>query len=493
MLQTLKGFVLDRIHEAAFLVDTTGRILYVNYKACQQLEYTEKQLLNLNLKNIDQHWPTEFNESDWLALWYQMRKEGGITFETEHKTRSGRILPVEVTAYYFEYTECTHILGLVRDISERKQTQIELQRYREHLEVANQELRNSELEYRSLVENLPDIVVRYNAQCQITYCNPKGMQLLSCFSQQVVGKTPCEILNIESIQELQRTLQRVIQTTQPAQIEIEAPGFDNSIRTYQIRFIHEQTPNGDIQGALAICRDVTEQVLTVQKLAESHLRQRELLARREADLENERRRIAREMHDELGQLLTALKLGISTLEMQLTLHNSLLKTKTAHLLNLADQAIQSVRTVSTSLRPSALDMGITSALQWLISEFQLQNGVTCQVNLPEDLNDINELQAMTLYRTLQEALTNITRHAEARRVQIKLYTEPDGTLILGIQDDGRGFDPGTDLSGHFGLIGMHERIHSLGGKLKIISAPGSGTCICMTIPPDQVYHKAYDR
>ncbi len=117
-------------------------------------------------------------------------------------------------------------------------------------------------------------------------------------------------------------------------------------------------------------------------VAESHAKLRSLLARREADLDEERRRIAREMHDELGQLLNALKLGISTLKMQFGQEFPALETKVNDLLTLADQAIRSVRTVSTQLRPPALDMGIIPALQWLADEFQQLSGVTCQLRLP---------------------------------------------------------------------------------------------------------------
>ncbi len=231
--------------------------------------------------------------------------------------------------------------------------------------------------------------------------------------------------------------------------------------------------------------------MTERRLEKSHASLRELLARREADLDHERRRIAREMHDELGQLLTALKLGISTLNMQFGADHPALETKVDSLLELTNQAIRSVRTVSTSLRPAALDMGTIPALQWLVDEFQQHSGVACQLKLPDSLYEIDELRAMTLFRTVQEALTNATRHAEASRVEIDLNKQADGTYSLTIRDNGKGFDPTTATTHHFGLIGMRERINSLGGTLVIDSTPGAGTCIRMCIPELNLHLHAY--
>ncbi|WP_417582150.1 PAS domain S-box protein [Nitrincola sp.] len=411
-LLALKRFALARIHEAAFLIDETGQLHYVNQAVCNRLGYTQEELLGLNLRVIDPSWMKGFQANDWEKHWAEMRKEGGMTFETQHLTRSGEVFPVEVTANYFEYGDNAYLLGLARDITERKRTEAELRQYREHLEqlvskrtvalnraleftegvinaipdllfeldkegrhlnvwtcfpellvslredmlgktvaevlspeatttvmealaeastsaisfgkrilidlptgpswfelsvsrcpggvtdkphflvlsrdiseriraeeeicrmnieldqrvrsrtaqleVANNELRISELEYRSLVENLPDNVIRYNAACQIVYCNPNSLRVLCRPVEDVLGKTPTEIFpDIDETKTYQATMQQVIASGQPEQVEIEVLSLDGEKQTHQVILVAERGLDGLILGALAIGRDVT--------------------------------------------------------------------------------------------------------------------------------------------------------------------------------------------------------------------------------------------
>lgn len=209
---------------------------------------------------------------------------------------------------------------------------------------------------------------------------------------------------------------------------------------------------------------------------------RDMAAQRELALDMERKRIAREVHDELGQILTALKLGISTLRLQFGPSSPGLVERVRDLLGLADKSIQVVRNVASSLRPAALDMGICPALEWLASEFELRAGIPCLLSLPAHPEPLDEGRATTLFRVAQESLTNVARHAQAGQVELSLAVDPAGGCLLEIHDDGQGFSPVANGQG-FGLVGMRERITSLGGRLDIESSHGCGTRIRALLPP----------
>ena len=395
-------------------------------------------------------------------------------------------------------------LVLSRDVSERIQAEtrtrlmnIRLERRVQErtaqLEAANRELRQNELAlraseriYRTLAENLPDNLVRYDSQCRITYLNPSLEKVLGITLSQVLGATPREKGASPVFEALQNRLLAVIASGQSDQIDVELPDADpqREPRYHQVTMVAERDAHENIIGALAIGRDITAMVQAERRLAESHARLRELLAQRESDRDEERRRIAREIHDELGQMLSVLRLDISTLKFQFAGENPQLGERCRHLLSITDQTIQVVRDVATSLRPAVIDMGILTALSWQAEEFRQRTGVVCQLHL-DDI-ELNEEQSLAVFRIVQESLTNITRYAEAQQVYISLeYCGDNNDCRLSIRDDGKGFDAKNIQRKSFGLIGIRERALMLGGEAHITSSPGQGTAVEITIPYQQ--------
>jgi len=217
-------------------------------------------------------------------------------------------------------------------------------------------------------------------------------------------------------------------------------------------------------------------------LLQSRLRIRELAARQERRIEEERKRIAREVHDELGQMATLLKLDIALLKRQLGAPGGEVEDLLAQMGDMADKAVAVARTVASNLRPAVLDLGLVPAIQWLANDFSRRDGMDCRVDVSARFPRIDDASSTVLFRVVQECLTNAARHAGAGHVGIELRRR-GGWLRLAVRDDGRGFDrEKIRLHSGFGLMGMRERVLALGGTVRIESAPGEGTAVLIRIP-----------
>jgi PAS domain S-box-containing protein len=227
--------------------------------------------------------------------------------------------------------------------------------------------------------------------------------------------------------------------------------------------------------------------ITERKNAEKALRQhqellRELSAHHDSVREGERAHIAREIHDEMGQALTALKMDLSVIGLEAGKDAPRISEQVRGLKGQVDDMIQIVRDVATALRPAALDLGILSGVEWLVEEFQKRSGIPCHVKVEDGEIDLDKDRSIVVFRILQESLTNIARHADARSVEISLRR--DATHVrLEVKDDGRGFDPEAIREKKtFGLLGIRERAIMLNGTLSITSKPGEGTRVSLSIP-----------
>ncbi|MBB5460725.1 response regulator [Paraburkholderia sp. Cpub6] len=229
--------------------------------------------------------------------------------------------------------------------------------------------------------------------------------------------------------------------------------------------------------------DITGRKQMEQELVESREQQRELSAYMEAIREEERKRIAMEIHDELGQLLTALKMDVSLLKMRIA-HDAEATKKADDMRQLVEGTISMVRNVASHLRPAALNFGIVSALEWLVDEFNRRNAIACELRIEGGEPTLSDAHATALFRIAQASLTNVARHAAATRVEVTLVSTAS-QLLLHVRDDGCGFDQqvvSRDYS--YGLLGMNERARLIGGSLSIDSSPGAGTMVSIHIPLD---------
>lgn len=234
-----------------------------------------------------------------------------------------------------------------------------------------------------------------------------------------------------------------------------------------------------------ILRDITERKQVQEQLEQSYSQLRELSAALQTIREEERKHIARELHDDLGQLLATLRVDLALLQQQHSNDVAARKLQ-AGMDELLMSAITSLRRIASNLRPRALDEGgLYFALESLRQEFVSRYGIACTLDANEEDLILDDAYSTAIFRIAQEALTNITRHAEARKVLLSLY-RTDGLLQITIHDDGRGIaEKDMDKASSFGLIGMRERVWALHGDIAIVSDGGTRIMIRLPLPPQE--------
>ncbi|MDN2711779.1 CHASE domain-containing protein [Janthinobacterium sp. SUN118] len=235
--------------------------------------------------------------------------------------------------------------------------------------------------------------------------------------------------------------------------------------------------------AIQMANGMTEELRASQiRLQLSHQKLRRLAAHADQIKEEERKRIAREIHDDLGQNLLVLRIDADMLASRTQRRHPRLNARARSTLDQIDVTIKSVRQIINDLRPTVLDLGVNAAVEWQVAQFRLRTGIACEVSESHDDICLSDQCATALFRILQESLSNISQHANASRVQVKLEKCRD-TVSMSISDNGVGAAiDGRNKLGSFGLVGIEERIKLLGGTFYIESSPGAGMSVHVSVP-----------
>ena len=197
-------------------------------------------------------------------------------------------------------------------------------------------------------------------------------------------------------------------------------------------------------------------------------------------LEQERKRIAREIHDELGQALTALRIDVAWLSERIS-GESAAGERLQSMSSILESTVESVRRITAHLRPGLLDdLGLAASIEWLAGQFTARSGIRCRIAVDHGGLDLDERLSICVYRIVQEALTNVARHSGASEVEVEVQDAGNG-LLVAISDNGVGFDPETRQYS-YGLLGIRERAQMLGGTVEVTSKPGEGTSVLASIP-----------
>ncbi|WP_319242247.1 PAS domain S-box protein [uncultured Propionivibrio sp.] len=340
---------------------------------------------------------------------------------------------------------------------------------------------------RHMIESARDAIVTLDAQGRVLMANTAAVELLGISAEQAVGRRLIALLDgkipARQLDRLARSMDR--SHPLPGVEGIEVLDLNRDGRTL---FVELSLSAAQFRGETlltAVFRDATERRRAEQQLRDSHRQLQELSASLQRVREDERSRIARELHDELGQLLTGIRLEISWLGGRLIPEQRQLSERIVAIKEQIDQTIASVRRISSELRPLVLDdLGLVDAAHWYIDQFSERTGIQVERHLPDSDITCDSAVATALFRILQESMTNVARHAQASRLKVRL-SHGSGEWRLDVEDDGQGFvyDDGQ-CCGNMGLVGMRERAQMLGGYLEVESASARGTRIRVVIPGD---------
>lgn len=337
--------------------------------------------------------------------------------------------------------------------------------------------RKQEEAFRALADRSPVMIARYDRDCRHIYINTVYSSHTGVTLETVWDKFPGEAWRpLLPYKEYMARLNSVMETGEPDHILLEWYESDSRLISYNMLTVVEYDQEGNTIGVLGIGQDITKLKETERYLEESRAQLSLFTAKREETRVEERKRIAREIHDELGQLLSVLRLNAMTLNLQFGSAVLGMSEKVHKMINIIDHATMIVRNIASRLRPVKLHAGIVSALEWLVREFSQDSGINCQLHILTGNIPLDEERTIMVYRIVQESLTNVLRHSGATRVDISLRRKGD-VLELEVSDNGKGFDMTQQIPKSYGIVGMQERALLLGGDLDIVSEPGDGTVL----------------
>jgi len=374
---------------------------------------------------------------------------------------------------------------IIRNSRLKVKAEEEAKHWREK-EALEDTIRRSDKLYRTLVETMNDGLGAVNEDGFWTYANDRLCEMSGYSRDEIVGRPVTEFLD-EGSRSILRDQMVKRKGGQREIYELSAIRKDGQKIFVLVSPKAIFDADGQFKGSFAVITDISQRKNAEEALKESEIRLRHLSSQLLTAQETERRRISRELHDELGQALTLMKIRLRSIEKALGKKQAGMREECQNILQYIDQIIENVRRLSRDLSPAILeDLGLTAALRWLIDNFVKNDSIQVSVDIP-DINDLfSEDRQIIIYRTLQEVLTNIGKHAHARNVSLAVQ-KYDGRVSFTIHDDGRGFDlaqaamkkpPERGL----GLAIMDERARMLGGSLEIWSEEGKGTRITLHIP-----------
>src|SRR5438477_7532837 len=471
---------LKSIGDAVMVTDTQGRVTFMNPIAEKLTGWKSAEAAGRPLTEVYQNVNAETREP-LDSLVPQALLEGVVAGPTSRAvliSRKGTETPIDDSAAPVR-DNAGHITGVVltfRDVSERQRVE--------------QALQESEERFRLLVEGVQDYAIfRLDPLGCVTSWNSGAERLMSYHAHEILGASLTKLFTTPDVrrgkpeQNLELAKLRGRAEDEGWRVRKDGSRFQANVIITALR-----DDQGRLLGFAQVTRDITGLKQAEKQLRDSREQLRALAAYLQSVREEERTRIAREVHDELGQALTGLKMDLAWLEKKLAeaTHLPSLRTvrqMTRQMPEVVDEIISAIRKIATELRPGVLDdAGLEAAIDWQVQDFQKRTGIKCE--FVSDLKDsrLSQDRATGAFRIFQETLTNIARHAGATRVNIRLAAS-HGKLILEVEDNGKGVTA-RDLSGakSLGLLGMRERAMMLDGEVTIVGRRGKGTTVGLRIP-----------
>ncbi|MBN2468626.1 MAG: PAS domain S-box protein [Deltaproteobacteria bacterium] len=455
--------IFDSATDGFIIYTLDEHIVEANPQACLLLGYTYDELITLTGKDIV--------HPDYYHLFEQFKRDimtmGCFQAEAQSIRKDGTPIDIEVKGTEFDYQGKKHLLGVIRDISERRRTE--------------KALRESESRYRAIFHSATDAFLIFDLNGTIVEANPQACLMQGYTHDELIGLPGTKTVHPKNHQLFEQFL-RDVETKGYFQAEAVDLRKDGSPVHIEVR-----GTTFDYQGKkhlLAIKRDITERKQAERALKKSEKALRILSSKLISVQEDEKKRIARELHDSIGQTLTAIKFGIeNTIEEIGDVDTESTAASLAELIVIIQNAIDDIRKVTMDLHPTILDnLGIVSTIDWFCREyhkFYPHIRISQQITIQE--REVPMTLKTTIYRIVQEAFNNIAKHSATNFVDI-LLVQKKKKIELVIKDYGKGFNPekvfSKESSGQgFGLTSMSERTKLSGGTFSVESVPGEGTTL----------------
>ena len=466
----LFGQLWEILVDGMRLIDEDGYILLVNDAFCEIFQMSKDQLIGKPFSCVYCQ-----GEQEAALKTYQkdIRNDKIKTlFERENTLWNERKVWCEYSNSFLTLPDNKKItLSVIKDITARKYSELEL--------------RESEYKFKMLFNSANDAVFVTQLSEEKTYgdfieVNEIACKRLGYSKEEFLNLSPSAIVSPQCINDFNINMERLLIDGHTI-YDIVHRAKDKKLIPVEINshlFLFK-----DKLTVLSIARDITERKLAEEKLKRSSKLLRELATHLQSVREEERTTIAREIHDELGQVLTVLKIQISLLINKLNENQEPLREKFTSLTNLIDKSVESVQKISSKLRPGILDeLGLIATIEWQTEEFEKLTGIKCSLTLPKEEIALDVQRSTAVFRIFQEALTNIARHANANKVNISLLTNLSN-LSLEIKDNGNGItqEQIKDFRS-LGIHGMEERAMIFGGEVYIDGIAGKGTTLKVEIP-----------
>lgn len=462
----------DRADVGAAMISSEGNLIRVNQSLCDAFGYSPHELLAKGFFEITR----SGDLIDWNRLFQHFaRTSDSCRFERCFEHKNGQTLWMNM------------IVSPIRDNQKRSITYLaqfhDITRHKRTEEVA----RHNQGLLQGIIEGIPDAVFVKDDNGRYLIINNAGVRLMGHGIEEVIGKKDEELLAPEDARWI---LSLDGQHSEGGEINVYelAVTVEGMTRAFLFTKTPYRNQDGELSGVVVVAHDITDHQRAAEHLENSRAELRALSARLQSVREEERMRIAREIHDELGQVLTGLKIDVVSLAKKMseaTARNDWeqMKDRTQSIANLINAAILTVRKISTELRPGLLDaVGLTAAIDWQAREFEKRTGIKCKLKFPQENVVLDQNRSIAIFRIFQEILTNVTRHSQATEVSIDIE-EKGSELFLEAIDNGRGITA-SEFSNpkSLGLLGMRERALLLGGEVSIRGVQGRGTTVMVRIP-----------
>jgi PAS domain S-box-containing protein len=452
--------IFDNSAVGITLTDLDGKFTDTNRAYREMVGYSEEELRAITYMDLTWEEDRPANAALSADIWNGRLPK--FLLEKRYRRKDGQSIWVRTTVSKSPGAGSAPPIGIaiVEDITERKRAEARL------------------LEYEKVVEGLQEMIAVVDRDYRYLIANRAFLDYRGMQPEEVVGHSVAEILGQEYFERVVKSKLDECLQGNVVQYELEFTYSQRGRRHILATYFPIEGPTG-IDRIAALLEDITERKQAERVLQRSLQELHALNAQLQSVREEERTRLARELHDELGQALTAIRIDLAAL-----------KTAPGRewqsidgILSLVDETIRAVRRISSELRPGILDhLGLVAALEWAAEEFQTRTGIECKVSLPETNPAIDPERATALFRIFQETLTNIARHAGATEARVGLSLE-NGHVSLEVRDNGRGISADQlAASGSLGILGMRERTLLLGGEFTIAGDPGSGTTVRVRIP-----------